>query len=246
MFIEEVLNISGMVFKKQKDLKEPKYKKLEIFNSGWETIEIGQPPKGNKVVQELKEIQSEVSSATDEQKQQYINCDEDSSYYIKAYMDDHDLEYNQNTIEHIEQQCRPIIRHYKNFYNRPRPYQVAERIGMKFDRFKTGTSDTPAYPSGHTVQPILVAEYYAKMYPQHRAGLLKGAKICGYGRVIAGLHYPSDYQAGVKLGEELIDFVQFDELKEDAPVNSTGAGISMAPTALGKKKKKKKYDIYTR
>ena len=84
------------------------------------------------------------------------------------------------------------------------------------------------------------------MYPQHRAGLLKGAKICGYGRVIAGLHYPSDYQAGVKLGEELIDFVQFDELKEDAPVNSTGAGISMAPTALGKKKKKKKYDIYTR
>ena len=93
---------------------------------------------------------------------------------------------------------------------------------------------------------MVVALHYAKKYPQQREALIKGAKICGYGRVIAGLHYPSDYQAGVKLGEELIDFVQFDELKEDAPVNSTGAGISMAPTALGRKKKKKKFDIYTR
>ena len=116
---------------------------------------------------------------------------------------------------------------------------------MKFDRFKTGTSNTPAYPSGHTVQPILVAEYYAKMYPQHRAGIMNGAKICGYGRVVAGLHYPSDYDAGVKLGEELIDYVDM-SLKEDAPVNSTGVGISMAPTALGKKKKKKEYDIFKR
>ena len=84
------------------------------------------------------------------------------------------------------------------------------------------------------------------MYPQHRKiGIMNGAKICGYGRVIAGLHYPSDYDAGVKLGEELIDYVDM-SLKEDAPVNSTGVGISMVPTALGKKKKKKEYDIFKR
>ena len=116
---------------------------------------------------------------------------------------------------------------------------------MDLDRFNTETSKSPSYPSGHTVQPFVVAEIYSRLYPQHRAGLMKGAKICGFGRVLAGLHYPSDYEAGVKLAKELGEYLDYD-IKEDAPVNSTGAGISMAPTALGKKKKKKKFDIYTR
>ena len=62
-------------------------------------------------------------------------------------------------------------------------------------RFKTDTAKTPSYPSGHTVQPMVVALHYAKKYPQQREALIKGAKICGYGRVIAGLHYPADYDA---------------------------------------------------
>ena len=232
-----------MVFKSQKDLKEPKYKKLKIWNTGWETLDIGSPPTGQAVVNEIKKIQQEIENCTDESKEQYINCDEDASYYIKKYLDDNDLEYDEDTIELIEDQCRPIIRHYKNFYNRPRPYQVAEALGMELNKFKTGTSNTPAYPSGHTVQPLVVAEYYAQMYPQHRAGIIKGAKICGYGRVLAGLHYPSDYDAGVKLGEELIDFLNMGLVKEDAPVNATGAGISMPPTM---KKKKKKDELLKR
>tara|TARA_B100000902_G_C27308939_1_gene917210 strand:- start:1640 stop:2371 length:732 start_codon:yes stop_codon:yes gene_type:complete len=242
MFIENVLKLSGMVFKKQQDLKEPKYSKLKIWNTGWETIDIGSPPTGNAVVKEIEQISREFKNASDEQKEQYINCDEDASYYIKQYMDENDLDYDEDTCEFIEKQCSPIIRHYKNFYNRPRPYQVAEALGMEFDRFVSDTSKTPAYPSGHTVQPIVVAEYFAKLYPQHRAGLMKGAKICGYGRVLAGMHYPSDYDAGVKLGEELIDFLNMD-LVEDAPVNATGAGISMPPTM---KKKKKKDDLLKR
>tara|TARA_B100001113_G_C21066471_1_gene603641 strand:- start:510 stop:1241 length:732 start_codon:yes stop_codon:yes gene_type:complete len=243
MFIEQVLDIDKLTFKKTDDLKKPKYGKIKIFHDGWENIDIGRPPTGNQVVKEIKKIQEEVKGATAEQKEQYLNCDEDASYYIKQYMDDHDLDYREETMEYIENQCVPIIRHYKNFYNRPRPYQVADKLGMKFERYKTGTAKTPAYPSGHTVQPILVAEFYAKLYPQHRAGIMKGAKICGYGRVIAGLHYPSDYDAGVVLGRGLLDYLDMGQLKEDAPMNSTGPGIAMPPTM---KKKKKKKDIFTR
>ncbi len=232
-----------MVFAPNKDLKKIKYKELEIFREGWQKIQLDDIPTGNKVVQEIKLIQQEVKGASADAIRQYINCDEDASYYIKQYMDDHDLDYDDDKIEYIEDQCRPIIRHYKNYYNRARPYQVAAALDIPFERFKTDTAKTPSYPSGHTVQPVLVAEYYGKLYPQHRAGLLKGAKICGYGRVIAGLHYPSDYEAGVKLAEELIDFVDFGQLNEDAPVNATGDGISMPPTM---KKKKKKYEVLKR
>ena len=245
MYIKEVLDIDNMIFKPLEDLKKVKYKKIEIFKDGWQKIMLGAPPKGQEVVKELKEIQNYIETATDEQKQQYINCDEDASYYIKQYMEDHDLDYEEDNIEYIEEQCSPIIRHYKNHFNRARPYQVADKLKMDLDRFNTETSKSPSYPSGHTVQPFVVAEIYSRLYPQHRAGLMKGAKICGFGRVLAGLHYPSDYEAGVKLAKELGEYLDYD-IKEDAPVNSTGAGISMAPTALGKKKKKKKFDIYTR
>ena len=244
MFIEEVLEIDNMVFKPQEDLKTPKYDKLEVWREGWESIDIGPYPTGNAVVKEIKKVQEEIKNANGETKQQYINCDEDASYYIKKYMDEHDLDYNEDTIEHLEQQCVPIIRHYKNFYNRARPYQVAAKLGMELDRFKTDTSKTPAYPSGHTVQPIVVAEYYSTLYPQHRAGLMKGAIVCGYGRVIAGLHYPSDYDSGKKLGTELMKYLDMGQLKEDAPMNSTGPSIAMPPTA--RKTKKKKKDIFKR
>ena len=102
MFIESVLEIANMVFKPLKDLKKPKYKKLEIWNQGRETIDIGTPPTGNTVVKEIHQIQDEYRTATDEQKQQYINCDMDASYYIKLYMEDHDLDYDEDSSAEVD------------------------------------------------------------------------------------------------------------------------------------------------
>ena len=59
-------------------------------------------------------------------------------------MDDNGLEYSQDTIDFIRGQCSPDIKHHKNHFNRSRPYQVAEHLGMEFDRFKTETSKTPS------------------------------------------------------------------------------------------------------
>ena len=225
MFIENVLKLSGMVFKKQEDLKEPKYSKLKIWDTGWETIDIGSPPSGNAVIKEIEQISSEYENASDLQKEQYINCDEDASYYIKQYMDENDLEYDEDTCEFLEKQCSPIIRHYKNFYNRPRPYQVAEALGIDFKRFVTDTAKTPSYPSGHTVQPYVVANYYGKLYPEIKSELREAADICAFGRVIAGLHYPSDYRGGIILADQLTQYLKFDNLSEDAPLNSTGDAV---------------------
>jgi hypothetical protein len=58
---------------------------------------------------------------------------------------------------------------------------------------------------------MVVALHYAKKYPQVRDALIKGAKICGYGRVIAGLHYPSDYDAGVELANRLMEFMEYEK-----------------------------------
>ena len=132
-------------------------------------------------------------------------------YFIKEHLSNVSLQFDNSVIEYIEEQCVPIVRHYKNFFNRPRPYQVAAFYNKELKRFKTGTANTPSYPSGHTVQPLVVALHYAKKYPEHKQQLLEGAKICGYGRVLAGLHYPTDYEAGVKLAEELMEYMDYDK-----------------------------------
>lgn len=242
VFLDE--DIDHMVFKPQEELKKAKYKNLEIWSEGWETIMLGQFPKGNAVVKELQEIQKHVTGATEEQKEEYLKCDEDSTYYIKEYMNKEDLDYDVDDVEYLEDQCKPIIKHHKNHFNRARPYQVAEELGMDFERYVTDTAKTPSYPSGHTVQPFVVAEYYSRLYPQHRAGLMNGAKISGFGRVIAGLHYPSDYEAGVKLASELMEFMNFGKLKEDAPMNANGAAVSTDASSIGFKKRYKRNKKY--
>ena len=139
MYIKEVLDIDNMIFKPIEDLKKVKYDKIEIFKDGWQKIMLGAPPKGQAVVKEIRQVIEYIETTTDEQKEQYINCDEDASYYIKEYLDEHDLDYDEDNIEYIEEQCSPIIRHYKNHFNRARPYQVAEKLKMDLDKFQTET-----------------------------------------------------------------------------------------------------------
>ena len=232
-----------MVFKPQTELKKPKYDKIKIWEDGWERIQVAPPPANNstQTLDDIKKIQMELKRATETVKQQYLNCDEDSSYYIKKYMEDNDLEYDNDNIEFMEKQCSPVIRHFKNFFNRPRPYQIADKLGMKFDPYVTPTAQTPSYPSGHAVQPRVVAHYYAEKYPEHSEGLYRGAHICGWGRVQAGLHYPSDYTAGIQIADDLMGFLKDEELSEDAPVNATGSGIAMPPTMRKKRKQDKRF-----
>ena len=45
----------------------------------------------------------------------------------------------------------------------------------------------------------------------HKVELIRGAKRCGYGRVIAGMHYPSDYDAGIELAKQIMDYMEHDK-----------------------------------
>ena len=111
-----------LIFKPQDDLKEPDYDDIEIFKDSWVKIKLPTPPREDR---EIDAVIDAVNTATDEQKAEYENCDKDASYYVKKVLRENSLEYDEDVIEYIEEQCVPIVRHYKNYYNRPRPYQVA-------------------------------------------------------------------------------------------------------------------------
>ena len=54
-------------------------------------------------------------------------------------------------------------------------------MNMKFDSMplKSDSMKKTTYPSGHSLQSRLIAEYYAEKYPEHKAELIDRADECG-------------------------------------------------------------------
>jgi len=97
-----------------------------------------------------------------------------------------------------------LISKLKWLYNRPRPYQVAQQAGVDFTPMDSKTAETPAYPSGHTIQGYLLASHLSGVAPQHRAAFMDLAHRCAWGRVVAGYHWPSDVVFGKDLYRHIV------------------------------------------
>ena len=98
----------------------------------------------------------------------------------------------------------PIIKWY---YNRIRPYQLAEKYNIEIDSLLLDTMITPSYPSGHSTQSYLIAYYFGGIYPDLKNDLLELAnKICG-SRLAAKAHYPSDIAFGRVIGQDMAKFL---------------------------------------
>lgn len=86
-------------------------------------------------------------------------------------------------------------------FRRPRPYQRVQ-LARVCDYPQPpapgpgGPGDTKSYPSGHTTSGWTTALVLAQVAPQRRPVLLARAKDYGFSRVVCGVHYPSDVEAG--------------------------------------------------
>ena len=240
MYIKEILKIDNLKYgdtPKTFDAKQCK----KMFRDGWlEEITIS-PPPANSSTQTRKEImgmKDNMKNLSDEQKKIYINTDHDTSYYIKEYMSNEDLDWQQEDIEKIIKSAKHIGRYYKNEFQRPRPRQVAEKLGIDFKYMETETTDSPAYPSNHALQAKVVAHYYSSIYPEHKVNLHIMAEKSAQGRVDAGVHYPSDKMAAYEVADQAMKFFKYSKLEEDAPINATGSAVSTNVPVVRKKKNK--------
>ncbi|UWU73665.1 phosphatase PAP2 family protein [Bradyrhizobium huanghuaihaiense] len=114
-----------------------------------------------------------------------------------------------------------IAMHYKAHFNRPRPTQVVPGFMSPIQH-----GGHASFPSGHATQAHVFATLLSKVMPQALgfsdpipgfAGRTTIDKTLGAladrisrNREIAGLHYPSDTKAGVKLAAAIIDKILLD------------------------------------
>ena len=157
------------------------------------------PPPPVEDLEEAYEVEEIVSMRTPEQVQSVRDHDQEPYYAIRKVCEENGLEFHDGEFTQIIKESVPIITHFKDFFNRDRPAEVLPRLNT----LPSVTNKTRSYPSGHAAQSVIIARYVAGKVPKLEKELMKAAYECGYGRVIAGFHYLSDYEVGNLLGEKM-------------------------------------------
>jgi acid phosphatase (class A) len=90
----------------------------------------------------------------------------------------------------------------KGKFDLPRPFEVSDAVQPIAE-----ARAVAAYPSGHAIRAMVYARLLSEVFPDRKQALMDLARQIGYGRVIAGVHYPMDVLAGQKLGEAYADAI---------------------------------------
>ena len=67
---------------------------------------------------------------------------------------------------------------------------------------------TKSYPSGHSVQGILIAKVLGDKHPKAKSAFAKTGKNISYSRRVARAHYKSDSKMGEQLGNSMYKHIK--------------------------------------
>lgn len=114
------------------------------------------------------------------------------------------LSFPNDEISFLINESSEVILYYKYMFNRPRPKQLAELYDINLGEIvELGSMNTPSYPSGHSVQGILISMFLSNMYPKYKSKFIRVGRNISSSRQIARAHYPSDSIEGMRIGKLL-------------------------------------------
>ena len=132
-------------------------------------------------------------------------CDIDIAEPFRIVLEKKGVEFPEAEIEVVRKNLRPIVKKLKYHFNRPRPYQVADDLGIIFVFDDLASAETPSYPSGHTLTAYVLAGTLARMFPDLSEEVYSIAEMIALSRIEAGVHFPSDNFYSMLLSEEILD-----------------------------------------
>jgi len=90
----------------------------------------------------------------------------------------------------------------KHHFDRVRPAELEPRLQPCID-----VPDHPAYPSGHSTLAHVFGYLFQELVPEQGEVIRRDAARIAQNREIAGVHYPSDSDAGRLLARQLVDLL---------------------------------------
>ncbi len=98
----------------------------------------------------------------------------------------------------------PLTFYLKHKFNRPRPYQLAKELGIDLYPNILTDANSAAYPSGHTMDFLVILYNFGKLKPQLGKELNKIYNKVKNIREISGVHYPSDRKVSEIIFKDII------------------------------------------
>ena len=134
--------------------------------------------------------------------------------HFTEFLSSKGLEYPIEELKQVMPGVKAIILRLKYYYNRPRPWQIAQAKGLPLNSETLQSSSSPSYPSGHATQGRFVARYLADLYPEYEEEIRKIGEEIAYSRNMAKVHYPSDSKFGKLLGDDMYEYVYKPQTEE--------------------------------
>ena len=110
------------------------------------------------------------------------NHDEKVAYAVEQVLKKNNLKYKESTVKKLATVGSGIVRYYKNKFQRIRPYNLAEALGMKdfgYMLIDSDTMKTSILPSGHSLQSRLVVLCIMQRNMNIKQALMMAADECG-------------------------------------------------------------------
>jgi acid phosphatase (class A) len=131
---------------------------------------------------------------------------------------------------HVEDDTRQYVRAAKEKFRRLRPYEIEERMQPCINHVRGDLS----YPSGHATFGYVMAYLLRDMVPERDAQLIARADKFARQRMVCGVHFRSDIEAGRRGAQWLIfAFSGVPEYRKDAnaAMVELRAALHLAPKA---------------
>jgi hypothetical protein len=124
--------------------------------------------------------------------------------FAQVIMEQNLGEKGADIVDKLLDETLPLLIKLKFYFQRPRPYQLAEHYKLKLFPFESKSADSPSYPSGHALQSKLICHVLGNHFPEKFDYFERLAKDIEYSRLYMGIHYQSDVDYSLYIAEVII------------------------------------------
>ena len=170
------------------------------------------PPPAPGSPEEKNEIQEVLSLQQERTAAQARQCKLDEAFQpftfaetLGSSFNPDDLPFTAEFLKNVLNDVNRVSEAAKREFDRKRPYLVDDRVEPCINRV-----NSRSYPSGHSTRGVVLAAVVAEIFPEKTDELLAIGDRIGHSRVLGGVHFPSDVEAGRTLGKRMVEEMKAD------------------------------------
>lgn len=195
----------------EKQIKDPSTVLGRRFMMGAHSTPLRNQPSNSstETLLELNRLLERQATASRQERVYAIHMDDLDSHYRMWNKETEKItgkEYGRDFFFEIATCADGYLNHVKLQHDRPRPFQIAPYYG-KTVRMIIDDPGTGSYPSGHAYDAWLFSMILTMKHPEHRQHFERIADRISDSRMIAGVHFLSDLNAGKELAVHALNTI---------------------------------------